>query len=130
AIRSGLSEADVVVLCGGLGPTVDDLTRDAVAVACDAPLERDPELEAHLRQLFSAYRRDVPEEVYRQADVPAGAEALPNGAGTAPGLWLERDGKVVVALPGPPRELRSVAPPVWERLAARSGRRLTTRTVL
>jgi nicotinamide-nucleotide amidase len=130
AIREGLDQADVVVLCGGLGPTVDDLTRDAVAVACEAPLVRDPELEAYLRQLLSSYLKDLPEEVFRQADVPTGAEVLPNDAGTAPGLWLERDGKVVVALPGPPRELRAVGPPVWHRLAERSGRRLTTRTVL
>jgi nicotinamide-nucleotide amidase len=130
AIRDGLARADVVVVCGGLGPTVDDLTRDAVAVACDAPLVRDAELEQYLRQLLSSYLKDLPEEVFRQADVPTGAEVLPNSAGTAPGLWLELDGKVVVALPGPPRELRAVGQPVWERLAARSGRRLTTRTVL
>jgi nicotinamide-nucleotide amidase len=130
AIRDGLARADVVVLCGGLGPTVDDLTRDAVAVACDAPLVRHAQLEQYLKDLLSSYLKDLPQEVFRQADVPMGAEVLPNSAGTAPGLWLDKDGQVVVALPGPPRELRAVAPPVWERLAARSGRRLTTRTVL
>jgi nicotinamide-nucleotide amidase len=130
AIRQGLQDAEVVVLCGGLGPTVDDLTREAVAVACDAPLSRDAELAAHLAQLLSPYLAEVPADVYRQADVPSGAEVLPNPAGTAPGLWLEHQGRVVVALPGPPRELRAVAPPVWERLAARSGGRITTRTVL
>jgi len=130
AIHQGMTAADVVLLCGGLGPTVDDLTRDAVAVACDAPLRRDPEVAAYLERLLSAYVGVVPEDVYRQADVPTGAEALPNPAGTAPGLWLEHDGHVVVALPGPPRELRAVATPVWERLAERSGRRITTRTVL
>ncbi|HUR14997.1 MAG TPA: CinA family nicotinamide mononucleotide deamidase-related protein [Mycobacteriales bacterium] len=129
-IRLCLADADVVVLCGGLGPTVDDLTRDAVAVACDAPLRRDPELVAHLEQLFSSYGVVLPVGVHRQADVPDGAEVLPNPAGTAPGLWLEQGGKVVVALPGPPRELRAVAPPVWERLAARTGRRILTRQVL
>jgi len=129
-IRLCLADADLVVLCGGLGPTVDDLTRDAVAVACDAPLRRDPELVAHLEQLLSAYQGRVPADVYRQADVPEGAEALPNPAGTAPGLWLEKGGKVVVALPGPPRELAAVAPPVWERLTARTGRRIVTRQVL
>ena len=130
AIHQGIAEADVVLLCGGLGPTVDDLTRDAVAVACAAPLVRDPELAAYLEQLLSPYLGEVPEDVYRQADVPVGAEVLPNTAGTAPGLWLEQEGRVVVALPGPPRELRAVAPPVWERLAARSGTRITTCTVL
>jgi nicotinamide-nucleotide amidase len=129
-IQLCLLEADVVVLCGGLGPTVDDVTREAVALACDAPLVRDASIEAHLKEVLSPYLVDVPEQVMRQADVPVGAEVLPNTAGTAPGLWLESDQGLVVALPGPPRELRAVAPPVWERLAARSGRRLTTRQVL
>lgn len=129
-IRLCLVDADVVVLCGGLGPTVDDLTRDAVAVACEAPLRRDEGLVAHLTGLLSSYLPEVPADVYRQADLPAGAEALANPAGTAPGLWLEVGGKVVVALPGPPRELQPTSAPVWERLARRSGRALTTRQVL
>jgi len=126
-VRLCLADADVVVLCGGLGPTVDDLTRDAVALACDAPLRRDEGLVAHLRSLFPG---DLPADVFRQADVPEGAEALPNPAGSAPGLWLDKGGKVVVALPGPPRELQPTSEPVWPRLAARSGRALTTRQVL
>jgi nicotinamide-nucleotide amidase len=130
AVRLCLHEAEVVVLCGGLGPTVDDLTREAVAVACDAPLVRDEGIAAYLEQLLSAYLGEVPEDVYRQADVPAGAEVLPNPAGTAPGLWLEKGGRIVVALPGPPRELQATSAPVWQRLAARSGQHITTRTVL
>lgn len=129
-IRLCLADVDVVVLCGGLGPTVDDLTRDALALACDVPLHRDLGLVAALCELLTPYLGVVPEDVYRQADVPEGAEVLANPAGTAPGLWLEQGGKVVVALPGPPRELQAVSPPVWERLAARSGRTLTTRQVL
>lgn len=129
-LRLCLVDVDVVLLCGGLGPTTDDLTREAIAVACEAPLQRDPQVERHLRQLLAPYLRDVPADVFRQADVPAGAEVLPNGAGTAPGLWLEKGGRVVVALPGPPRELQAVVPPVLERLAVRSGRRVTTRQVL
>ncbi|HUR51313.1 MAG TPA: CinA family nicotinamide mononucleotide deamidase-related protein [Mycobacteriales bacterium] len=129
-LRLCLADADVVVLCGGLGPTVDDLTRDAVARACEAPLVRDEGLVAHLAQVLAPYVETVPPDVMRQADVPEGAEVLPNTAGTAPGLWLDKGGKVVVALPGPPRELAAVAPPVWDRLAARTGRRFTTRQVL
>ncbi len=125
-----LALADVVVLCGGLGPTVDDLTRDAVALACDAPLERRPELEQVLRDRFAAYGVAMPEAVLRQAEVPRGAEPLDNPSGTAPGLWLEYDGAVVLALPGPPHELRATSAPVWPRLAARSGRVVTTRQVL
>jgi nicotinamide-nucleotide amidase len=130
ALRDALAAADVVVLCGGLGPTLDDLTREAIAAALDVPLARDAEVEEHLRTLLAPRFPDLPEEVFRQADVPAGAEVLRNPAGTAPGLWLERDGRVVVALPGPPHELRAVSEPIWERLAARSGTTVVTRQVL
>jgi len=130
AIRDHLREADVLILCGGLGPTVDDLTRQAVAEACEAPLERQPRLEDQLRTKFAAYGRTMPEAVLLQADVPRGAAVLPNPVGTAPGLLLERGGKVVVALPGPPHEMRAVAEPLWPRLAERSGRVITTRQVL
>lgn len=129
AVRLSRLAADVVVVCGGLGPTRDDLTRDAVAVACDAPLARHPELEQELRDKLSPYLREIPPDVFRQADVPAGAEVLPNRAGTAPGLWLEHEGGVVIALPGPPHELQVTAEPVWARLAARSGGALVTRQV-
>jgi nicotinamide-nucleotide amidase len=129
-IRRQLSESDVLVLCGGLGPTLDDLTREAVSAAVDAPLTRDPRVEQRLRDRFAAWGRPMPEVVLKQADVPAGAEPLDNPAGTAPGLWLAKDGKVVLALPGPPHELRAVSEPVWPRLAAMSGRVVTTRQVL
>ncbi len=130
AVRHHLVEADVVVLCGGLGPTVDDLTRDAVALACDAPLQRHPAIEAELAEKFARYGIPMPEAVLQQADVPRGAEVLPNPVGTAPGLWLAVGAQVVIALPGPPHELRTVAAPVWPRLAALSGTVVTTRQVL
>jgi nicotinamide-nucleotide amidase len=130
AISRHLGEADVLVLSGGLGPTVDDLTRDAVALACDAPLERQPALEDDLRARFAAFRTAMPEAVLRQADVPRGAEVLDNPAGTAPGLWLEHGDRLVIALPGPPHELRAASETVWPRLALRSGVVVTTRQVL
>lgn len=130
ALRHHLVEADVVVLCGGLGPTVDDLTRDAVAVACDAPLARSTALEAELAQKFAAYAMTMPPDVLRQADLPRGAEVLANPVGTAPGIWLEYGGKLVLALPGPPHELRAVSEPIWARLGVLSGQVVTTRQVL
>ena len=130
AVHRHLAEADVLVLCGGLGPTRDDLTREVIAAAFDAPLKRDPLIEQRLRDLWASRGRVITEAVLAQADVPAGAEALDNSAGTAPGLWLEKDGKVVVALPGPPNEVRAVSQAVWPRLAARTGRVVTTRQVL
>jgi len=129
AIRRHLEVVDVLVLSGGLGPTRDDLTREAVSAALDAPLARAAAIESRLRDLFARWAREMPEAVLAQADVPAGAETLDNPAGTAPGLWLERDGKVVVALPGPPPELHATSATVWPRLAAMSGRVVTTRQV-
>jgi nicotinamide-nucleotide amidase len=130
AVHRHLSQVDVLVLSGGLGPTVDDLTREAVAAALGAPLVRDPRIEQQLRDRFAGWGRPMPDAVLQQADVPAGAEVLENTAGTAPGLWLAQDGKVVVALPGPPHELRAAATTVWPRLAAMTGRVVTTRQVL
>ena len=104
-LRQALSRADIVICIGGLGPTQDDLTRDAIAGALGVPLQRDPELVAHLTQWFARKGILQPKpSIFRQADVPFGGIPMPNSYGTAPGLWIEHDGKVVVALPGPPSE--------------------------
>ena len=129
AIRRGLEDADVVVLTGGLGPTVDDLTRDGIALVAGVPLDRRPELEDRLRAAFASYGFTMPDAVLRQADVPRGAEVLENPLGTAPGLWLALGEQVLVALPGPPHEMRGTAGPVLERLARLSGTVVTTRQV-
>ncbi len=129
ALRRAIEDADVVVLTGGLGPTVDDLTRDAVALVAGRPLRRVSAIEDQLRDRFAAYGFAMQDVVLKQADVPQGAEALDNPVGTAPGLWLEIDGAIVVALPGPPHEMRAVAELVLPRLAERSGTRVVTRTL-
>ena len=130
AVRRAREDADVVLLTGGLGPTADDLTRDAVAAVAGVPLERWPELEQRLRDRFRDYGFDMPEAVLRQADVPSGATPLDNPAGTAPGLRLDLDGTLLLALPGPPNELAAVMRAgVLADLAARSGRVLVTRTL-
>lgn len=130
AVRRALEDADVVLITGGLGPTVDDLTRDAVAQVADVPLDRHPEIEEALRERFRAYGFAMPEAVLRQADVPRGARPLDNPVGTAPGLRLEVDGRLLFALPGPPHELAAVASSgVLAEVAARSGAVLLTRTL-
>ena len=130
ALRRALEDADVVVLTGGLGPTDDDLTRDAVAAVADAPLVRSSEIEQQLQDRFASYGFAMPVDVLRQADVPLGAEVLANPVGTAPGLRLHVEGKLVVALPGPPHELQAVVRAhVLPDLARRSGTVLTTRTL-
>ena len=130
ALRRAIEDADVVVLTGGLGPTSDDLTRDAVALVAGVPLERSPALEQQLHDRFASYGIRIQAEVLRQADVPRGAGALDNPVGSAPGLRLEVSGRLVVALPGPPHEMRAVAQAhLLPELAARSGAVVTTRTL-
>ncbi len=130
ALRRALEDADVVVLTGGLGPTVDDLTRVAVAEVAGAPLERQPALEDLLRERFAAYGyRDLPEAVMQQADVPRGATVLDNPVGSAPGLRLEVGDRLVFAMPGPPHELAGVMQAVLPELAERSGSVVVTRTL-
>lgn len=104
-VKQAVSRADLVILVGGLGPTMDDLTRDVIAQVCGAPLVRDPVIAAHLSDWFARRSALLVDTILRQADVPTGAIALPNANGTAPGLLLEKNNKIVVALPGPPNEL-------------------------
>lgn len=110
AFAEALGRADLVVSTGGLGPTPDDLTREAIASVAGEVPDVDPELEAWLRELWGRRGMPFPDLNLKQAWLIPSATALPNPNGTAPGWWVERpDGRVVVALPGPPREMR----PMW-----------------
>ncbi len=108
-IRSAFGEAlervELVVSSGGLGPTADDLTREAVADLLGRRLIRDEEILHAIEKRFERFGRKMAEVNVRQAMVPEGATVLPNPRGTAPGLWLETGGRIVVLLPGPPVEL-------------------------
>jgi len=107
ALRDLLSRADAVLICGGIGPTQDDLTRDAVAELMGVPLVRRMELAEHIATMFRTRLRDMPQNNLRQADVPEGGESLSNPIGTAPGLCCPvGDGKVVYAVPGVPYEMQ------------------------
>jgi nicotinamide-nucleotide amidase len=110
ALRAALGRADLVVSTGGLGPTPDDLTREAIAAVAGETPTVDPDLEAWLHGLWDRRGLPFPAINLKQAWRIPSATAIPNGNGTAPGWWVERpDGRVVVALPGPPREMR----PMW-----------------
>jgi nicotinamide-nucleotide amidase len=114
ALRDGLlaalSRVDLIVTTGGLGPTPDDLTREAIAEALGETPAVDPDLERWLRGLFTRRGVEFPEANLKQAWLIPSAVAIPNEQGTAPGWWVDRpDGRVLVALPGPPREMR----PMW-----------------
>jgi nicotinamide-nucleotide amidase len=108
SFRHALERAELVVACGGLGPTDDDRTRDTVAELLNRKLRRDETILRRIQERFVRFGRPMPEINSRQAMVPEGAVVLPNPAGTAPGLWLEAEGRIVILLPGVPAELRAL----------------------
>lgn len=108
ALSLGLEKADLVIISGGLGPTRDDLTREMVAECLGLPLEiREEEIEK-IKDYFARRKRVMPESNVKQAMFPQGAEILENPAGTAPGFIVFGGKKVVIALPGPPKELKEM----------------------
>ncbi len=130
-VRQAVERVDLVVVTGGLGPTDDDVTREAVARALERPLVEDPAIVERIRLRFHRRGLVMPEINRRQAMVPTGGAVLDNPNGSAPGLWIEHGRKVVVLLPGPPRELQPMLRAlVADRLAARSsGTRVYRQTI-
>ncbi|HZC22761.1 MAG TPA: competence/damage-inducible protein A [Candidatus Binatia bacterium] len=112
AAQHALYRADIVIFSGGLGPTQDDLTREAVAEALGVGLKRDPEVLARLEQRFADRGWKMSPNNAQQADVVEGATVLPNPNGTAPGQWLSSNSEgrehIVILLPGPPHELKGL----------------------
>jgi nicotinamide-nucleotide amidase len=107
-LREALDRADAVIVCGGLGPTQDDITREAIAEVMGAPLERRDELVGAIRDLFARRGRTMPENNLRQADVPVGATPIEQRTGTAPGLICPVGEQVLYAVPGVPYEMREM----------------------
>ena len=106
AFRTALKRSDIVILTGGLGPTEDDLTKEVCAEVMGIPLVDDPHTRERLRAYFEgSIYKEIPENNWKQAQVPAGAKVLDNDNGTAPGLIMEKFGKSAILLPGPPDEL-------------------------
>ncbi len=104
-IEHALARSDALILCGGLGPTQDDLTRDAIAAVMGVDLIRDASIAERIRAMFAARGRAMPENNLRQADVPRGASIIAQMPGTAPGLVCPVAGKVIYAVPGVPDEM-------------------------
>ena len=106
--RAVLERVDLVIFSGGLGPTDDDVTREAVAAMLGLSLTEDEEITTRMRARFAArgYTMPMPEINRRQAMVPAGARVIENTRGSAPGLWIDVGEKVILLAPGPPRELK------------------------
>jgi nicotinamide-nucleotide amidase len=123
-VRLALARSELIILSGGLGPTEDDLNREVVAEVLGRRLHLVEDIRKRMRERWARLGRAMPENNLRQAMVPEGAEWLENQRGTAPGLWIEHDGSILVLLPGPPWELE----PMFEtscmpRLKPRSGGR-------
>ena len=124
AFRTALARSDAVIVCGGLGPTHDDITRDAIAEVMNVSLVRDEDVVTKIRTMFTSRGREMPESNLRQADVPKGAAIIPQTKGTAPGLICPVGHKVVYAVPGVPYEMsdmfeRAIAPDLQKRMAER-----------
>jgi nicotinamide-nucleotide amidase len=108
AIRLALERAEAVVLCGGLGPTQDDITREAIAGVMGVALVRQPEIAARIRGIFESRGREMAANNLRQADVPVGASVIAEMPGTAPGLICPLGEQVIYAVPGVPHEMRTM----------------------
>jgi nicotinamide-nucleotide amidase len=122
AFRTALARSDGVIVCGGLGPTQDDITRDAIAEVMNVPLHRNDSVVEAVRRMFSARGRQMSESNLRQADVPDGATIIPQTKGTAPGLICPLGHKVLYAVPGVPYEMadmfeRGILPDLRRRMA-------------
>ena len=122
AIERAFKRSDVTLTSGGLGPTSDDLTRETIARVCGEEMTVQDDLLEHLKGLFANRGFPMPETNVKQATLIPSAEAISNPMGTAPGWWVEREGSVIVAMPGPPREIQrmwanEVAPRLRERNA-------------
>ncbi|HEY8532130.1 MAG TPA: competence/damage-inducible protein A [Limnochorda sp.] len=117
-LAQALGRSDVVITSGGLGPTQDDLTREVAAAVLGLPLEERPELWEQIQAYFRATGREAPEANRKQALLPKGAEPIPNPVGTAPGIWVEKNGKILICVPGVPREMeRMLEDTILPRLA-------------
>jgi len=127
-LKRAWERSDMVIMTGGLGPTEDDLARESISELMGETMEVDPELEAELRAMFSARKSVMPERNIKQATLIPSAQVLHNPRGTAPGWWVERGGRIIVAMPGVPREMYHM----WEnevipKLASFTGGLIFTR---
>ncbi|MGH8928642.1 MAG: competence/damage-inducible protein A, partial [Acidimicrobiia bacterium] len=105
ALGIATARSDAVIITGGIGPTQDDLTRQAICAAYGLPMLFSESYAEFLKDRFASWGREMPASNLHQAEYPEGAVLIPNPKGTAPGLVLERDGKLIFALPGVPEEM-------------------------
>ena len=104
-LRRAWGRSDLVIITGGLGPTEDDLVRESISAMLGETMRVDPVLEAELRGMFATRNSVMPERNIKQATLIPSSQPIPNPLGTAPGWWVEKDGHIIVAMPGVPREM-------------------------
>ncbi len=110
-LQRAWERSDLIIMTGGLGPTEDDLARESISALLGETMQVDPKLEADLRRMFTVRTIEMPERNIKQATLIPSAQALPNPRGTAPGWWVEKDKRIIVAMPGVPREMYRM----WEQ---------------
>ena len=126
AIGQALNRSDIVFTTGGLGPTDDDLTREAIALCLEEEMVVQKDALAHLKTYFQSRDIDMPTRNVKQATLIPSAQFIPNKRGTAPGWWVEKHNKVIAAMPGPPGEMQ----PMWEEELAPRLRQIVTDQVI
>ena len=114
AFKRGMERSDIIFTTGGLGPTQDDLTREAIAAAFGETPTIQQEVVDNLERYFAARDTSMPQHNIKQANLIPSARFVPNRNGTAPGWWVERNGKIIICMPGPPTENQSM----WEEQVA------------
>lgn len=107
-IHFAFRDCDMIITTGGLGPTQDDLTKEVIAKAMGDEIVQNPQCLEDLKSYYEKMGRHMTENNLKQANMPSRAIPLPNDQGTAPGFWLEKDGKIITAMPGPPREMTNM----------------------
>ncbi len=107
-LKQAWKRADLIITTGGLGPTQDDITREAIGKLVNEELKVDERLWQELQDLFRRYLREIPQSNIKQATIIPSAQIIPNRMGTAPGWWVEKDDHIIIALPGPPDEMKSM----------------------
>lgn len=125
-MRRAWDRSDLVLCSGGLGPTEDDVTREAILAVLGEEPAVDPQLEDELRAFFSRRNYPMPERNLKQAWLSPSTTAIPNPRGTAPGWWAEKDGRIIIAMPGPPAEMTRM----WEKEVVGRLQQLATGSVI
>jgi nicotinamide-nucleotide amidase len=108
AVSESLARVNLLIITGGLGPTKDDITKKTLAEYYGSGMRRDEEVLAHLTKIFRDRGREMLESNMEQADVPEACQTLFNNHGTAPGMWFEKDGQVIISMPGVPNEMKGI----------------------